>query len=106
METKRTFKYANLHLWTDVEPYEIIRYVSDVTLELRHMKSELLSKPEFIPGGFSAHCTNNSSLKYKITPDPDAEIIRARLRKDGKFHSVKGEHHLSDRPMKYYDYNF
>ena len=33
-------------------------------------------------------------------------VIRARLRKDGKYHSAYGRHVLADAPVRFYDYNF
>lgn len=101
-------KYANLCMYSDVTPYEIVRVISDKTIEIREMDAELApgERPEIIPGGFSGHCTNQRSLKYVITSNPENKVIRARLRKDGDYHSPYGRHILSEEPRRFYDYNF
>ena len=101
-------KYANHHGWSDVTPYEVIRVISDKTIEIREMKAERdpTYQPEFVPGGFSAICTNQHSQKWIIESDDTAPVIRARLRKDGRFWSNRGSHRLSDEPIRFYDYNF
>ena len=101
-------KYANLHMWTDVLPFEITRVISDKTMEVRAMKYKLADneKPEFIPGGFAGHCTNQRGLKYDFETNPDSMVIRIRLRKDGKWHSKFGRHIPTDHPIAFDDYNF
>ena len=100
--------YANLHMYTDVRPYEVIRVVSDKTIELRQMNAERdpTWKPDTIIGGFAGHTVNNHTQRYTYSVNEDASIIRARLRKDGYFHSKLGRHVLSDNPIYFYDYNF
>ena len=61
-------------------------------------------KPEIIPGGFSGHCTNNTTQKYDYTPNPNGCVYRAFLNKKGKLRVgtstvIEGRH-------KFYDYNF
>ena len=48
-------KYCNQHGYTDINPYEVIRVVSDKCLEIRSMKAEKNPdyKPDFVAGGFS-----------------------------------------------------
>ena len=100
-------RYANLHLYSDVVPYEIVRVVSDKTIEIRRMNAERLDfKPEFVPGGFSAHCVNNQQQNYEYRSDVESPVIRARRHKNGDWVSVYGRHQLSDRPFRFYDYNF
>jgi hypothetical protein len=100
-------KYMNLYGWSDVHPYEIIRWVSEKTVEIRAMQATLDPswKPEFIPGGFAAHCTNQSSQRYTYESDPNAPVIRARLGKKG-WKSKRGMHKPSEKPRRFYDYNF
>jgi hypothetical protein len=101
-------KYANLHGYSDVYPYEVIRVISDKTIEIREMKSELDSnwKPDMVPGGFSAHCTNQDEQKYTYSLNDQAKTIRMRKRKDGRWYSAFGRHVLSENPKRFYDYNF
>lgn len=102
-------KFANRIGYSDVYPFEIVRVVSERTLEVREMNAELdpTWKPEFVRGGFAGHCVNQSSQRWLITSDPTKLIIRIRLSKRGSWKSKHGERFkLSDRPFKRYDYNF
>lgn len=107
-------KFANLRLHSDVAPFEVVRVVSDKCVEIRRMKAELDPswKPEFIPGGFSAHCTNQHEQKWIITSDETAPIIRCRKVKarpsnfNLTWKSPYGYHYMEDAPRNFHDYNF
>lgn len=101
-------KYANLIGYSDISPFEVVRVISDKTIEIREMKAELDPnwKPDMIPGGFSAHCVNQIDQKWIISPNENSIVIRIRKQKNGKWKSVFGEHRLSETPRKFYDYNF
>lgn len=101
-------KYANHLGYTDVTPYEIVRVVSDKTLEIREMKCERNPewKPEFYVGGFSAHCANQHEQKWFITTDESAPVKRIRLGKRGWKDAHGARFDVSDKPVKFYDYNF
>ena len=102
-----TYKYANHIGWSDVNPYEIVKVISDKTIEIRLMDSKKLPwKAEWVEGGFAGHCTNQRDQKWDIVSDYDAPTVRARLRKDGYYHSSHGKHLLGEEPRKFYDYNF
>jgi hypothetical protein len=62
-------------------------------------------KPEFIPGGFSGHCVNNTEQRYAYQSDPQGAIYRASVRKDGKLRTTNGERVISGR-HHFHDYNF
>lgn len=62
-------------------------------------------KPEFDPGGFAGHCTNNTEQQYAYQPNPQGAIHRASVRKDGKFRTTNGERVVSGR-HHFHDYNF
>ena len=98
--------HANHIGYSDVTPFEIVRVISDQTIEIREMGATLLNKPEFVAGGYAGVCTNNYDLEYGFEPQPQRAVYRARLRKDGYFYSPVGRHLLEDQPRKYYDYNF
>ncbi len=101
-------KYANKYGYSDVDPFEVVRVVSDKCLEVREMDAELApgERPQIIPGGFAGHCVNQRSLKYVISSNPANPVIRIRLGKKG-WKSVGGNRfYLSDKPVKFYDYNF
>lgn len=99
-------KYANKYLYSDVEPYEIVKIVSDTTIEVRAMNTERAFQPEFAIGGFAGHCTNNDNQEWKCTPNEKEEVVRIRKNKRGEW--VKGSQRfsISDTPIKKYDYNF
>jgi hypothetical protein len=102
-------KYANEMGYSDVEPHEVVRQVSDKCLEIRAMKADRDPswKPEFIPGGFAGHCTNQSSQRWVISPNASQPTVRIRLGKNGKWKDRNGNRYvLSDHPIKFYDYNF
>ena len=101
------YGYANMHGWTDVNPFEIVRVVSPKTIEIRIMDSEELPwEADWVVGGFAGHCKNQRDQKWKITSNSENPVIKARLRKDGYFHSSHGRHWLAEKPRKFYDYNF
>jgi hypothetical protein len=62
-------------------------------------------KPEIVPGGFSGHCVNNDSQRYRYSPDPNGTIHIARRRKDGSFRTSSGERVIPGR-SQFHDYNF
>lgn len=101
------YAYANMHGWSDVYPFEIIRVVSNKTIEVRAMIAELDEgfKPEIIPGGFSGHCVNQNKQTYKYKSCPEGQVLRVRLGKKG-WKSSMGKHVISEQPRKFYDYNF
>ena len=101
--------YANQIGYTDVNPFEVVRVVSDKTIEIRAMNAERDKSVEldFQVGGFSAHCSNQSDQKWFITSNEDAPVIRIRLNKKGDWKDKGGRRFvLADAPRKFYDYNF
>ena len=92
-----------------------------------------LTKPEFIPGGFAGHCTNNDAIEYSYAPDPDGYtttyslrtlyasggyiITKAKYDPSNPVHtfrqrwvrvgeSARGGQSLSEGRHEHYDYNF
>jgi hypothetical protein len=102
-------KYANEYGYSDIEPWEVVRVISDKTIEIREMQTERDEsvKLEFNVGGFSAHCSNQNAQKWIITSKDDNPVIRIRKSKTGYWKCKNGsKFKLSDTPYKYYDYNF
>jgi hypothetical protein len=60
----------------------------------------------FVPGGFCGHHANQGRQAWTITPDESAPIRRIRLGKRGWRDAFGNRYDLSDRPRKFYDYNF
>lgn len=103
--------YANNNGYSDVDPFEIVRVVSDKTIEVRQMSAKRADdwKPEFIPGGFFGHCTNNGDQRkaWVISSDDTNPVIRIRKQKNGAWRNPGyGRFSLSATPVKHYDYNF
>lgn len=101
-------KYANQYGYSDVEPFEVVRVISDKTIEIRAMDAEKDDsvKLEFHVGGFSAHCSNQHQQKWFITSNPNNPVIRIRLGKKGWKDAHGRRYGLADKPCKFYDYNF
>jgi len=100
-------KYANHHGWSDINPYEIIRVVSDKTIEVREMKAERNPevKTTFAVGGFSAHSDN--AQDWFIKSDDTRPVIRIRKDVRGQWKDKhRNRYYLADKPHKFYDYNF
>lgn len=102
-------KYANMSLWTDVEPYEVVKVVSEKCVEVRKMKAEMIQAPkDFHSGGFVGHFADNRDQKYTYSSDEDAPIVRIRWSQAKlTWRSASGNRFsMSDEPYKLYDFNF
>lgn len=94
--------------YSDRYPFEIVKIVSDKTIEVREMDAKLINGDDlnFQIGGFAAHCSNQHSQEYAYSSNEKNPIIRIRLCRDG-YWKHKGEKFLlSEKPYKFYDYNF
>ena len=100
--------YANHIGYSDVNPYEVVRRVSDKTLEVRAMNAERDPSwnPDFVPGGFFGTVVNQSEQKWVITSDENGRVVRIRLGKQGWKDAHGNRYQHSDEPVKFYDYNF
>jgi len=100
--------YANHIGYSDVNPYEVVRRVSDKTLDVRAMNAERDPSwnPDFVPGGFFGTVVNQSEQKWVITSDDNGRVVRIRLGKQGWKDAHGNRYQLSDEPVKFYDYNF
>jgi hypothetical protein len=106
-----SFGYANFHGWSDVSPYEIVKVISDKTLEIREMDAEKLHTTEdlgFVYGGFFGHATRNvEGQKWDIKSNLNNPVIRIRKHKSGQWKNRGGSRfNLAEAPHKHYDYNF
>jgi hypothetical protein len=101
-------KFANMIGYSDVEPYEIVRRISDKTIEIREMDAERdeTVKMVFHVGGFSANCSNQSDQKWFIKSNPSKPVIRIRIGKKGWQDRHGRRFKLANKPIKFYDYNF
>lgn len=113
-----TPKYFKLKLYTDCYPYEVVKVVSDITVEIRRMKSELDPnwKPKIHPGGFAGHCSNQYSQKWIFSSDESMPVIRIRKTKKTVKPNGKDPIHVwvrrgsefwpTKEPERFHDYNF
>ena len=76
-------KYVNYHMHTDVHPYEVVKKVSDICVEIRPMKTKQTSFPkDFHRGGFLGHFSDNrSGQDYEYTSDESLPVTRIRWSK-------------------------
>ena len=103
--------FANNALYSDVEPFEIVRVVSDKTIEVRAMDAEMADdwKPNMVSGGFAFHCTNNNDQRkaWVITSNEANPVVRIRKQKNGTWYNKSnGRFFLAEQPAKKYDFNF
>ena len=110
LETKKSEKienpileYCNLHLYTDVLPYEVVQIINNKKVVLRPMHATRISEMEFVSGGFAGHCINNYGQKWSYESLPDAETITITLTKKGW---GQGSYRMNDKPIMFYDFNF
>ena len=100
--------YATHFAYSDINPYEVIRVVSDNCLEVREMSHENdpNDMPKFVPGGFSAICTHFG--KRLITKNPNGRTFKiTRKKKDPTRWGYKSMRFgLDKEPHAYYDHNF
>ena len=117
-----TQKFANEVMYSDIKPCEIIKVVSEKTIEIREMKTTKLPwEMDFRKGGFCGTVVNQRDQKWEITSDENAPTFRIRLNKDGQRYNPETRKYeaaytwknamgnsfvLANEPRKFYDYNF
>ena len=101
--------FANKFLYSDIQPFEVIKQRTDKCIDIRPMRAELSPdfKPIFIPGGFAGTVINQHDQSYSYESIPEATQLTIRLHKNGMWKDAHGGRYiLSDKPLKFYDYNF
>jgi len=105
---RHTMNYANHYGYSDVNPYEVVKVISDKTIEVREMDSE--KDPSWVPdwhvGGFAGHCSNQQEQKWFIKSNTENPVVRIRLGKQGWKDKHGRKFGLSEQPVRFYDYNF
>ena len=101
-------KFANHIGYSDVNPYEVVKVISKLTVEIRQMDTKQTVFPkQFEIGGFSAHCSDNYNQEYIFTSRDNYPTIRIRWSKANNRWQHSGmTFRMSDTPEKFYDYNF
>lgn len=110
MTTPSVGMYANLMSYSDVWPYQVVRVSeSGKTFWVASVEStrDPEWKPEFVSGGFAGHCYNNQEQRwiYGLTDTQNTIPVRWSKKMNG-WKSKFGRHAISDRPVRFYDYNF
>lgn len=100
--------YANHIAYSDINPCEIVRVISNKTIDVRWMDAERDESVqlEWLPGGFAGHCINQRDQKWIITSNADNPVVRIRLCKNGWRDKHGRRYALNDKPIKFYDFNF
>lgn len=97
---------CTLVLWTDKEAYTVIRKTKRMIVIQRDKAIKNPDfKPNWIPGGFSAICTNNEEQSYTYEKDPDGSIIKAYWSEVKGCYMHQGCKVINGR-HEFYDYNF
>lgn len=107
METANRFEikqYCNLHLWSDIEPCEVVEVISPRKVRIRKMDAVIKTAPkEFHSGGFSGNFSDNDEQRWECKSNPENLTEVITLTKNGW---GGGRYRMSDKPVKFYDYNF
>ena len=107
-QSPKNYGYANESGYSDMYPYEIVKVVSENTIEIRPMDTERDDSVElkWVSGGFAGHCVNQGQQKWFYKSNPDNSVRRIRRRKDGYFYNHCNRVYLAQEPRKFHDYNF
>lgn len=109
MSKKQEIKqYANCHLYSDIEPYEVVNIISEKTVEVRLMETVQTKFPQDVKiAGYPPHTLDNNNQEYTYISNPKETNIRIRWSDKKKGWYNKGSLFImSDKPIKFYDYNF
>jgi len=98
---------ATVHFWSDSHAGTIIK-VTKSTITVQRDKATLDPdfKPEFIPGGFCAHCTNQEEQKYTYERDPKGELYTFHWSNKYNSYGQPGDLMATSGRREFYDYNF
>lgn len=93
--------------WSDRNAATVIKK-TPFSLTVRRDKATLdpSFKPEWIPGGFSAICTNQGDQSYTYEPDPDGQVMTFRWSNKYGTYGQPGDLQLIKGRREFYDYNF
>ena len=105
--------YMNRHGYTDTHPYEVISIDTPKQMTIREMhateteESKKRRRETFIPVcGFGI--IDNSVQEWDIRSNSDNRFdFVVRLHTDGYWYDARGNRYtMSDKPIKFYDFNF
>lgn len=98
---------VTVNLWSDRYAATVIK-VTKSSVTVRRDKATLNPdfKPEWIPGGFAAHCTNQDDQTYTYEPDANGTEYTFRWSRKYQRYGQPGNLTLSKGRHEFYDYNF
>ena len=98
---------VTVNLWSDRYAATVIK-VTKSSVTARRDKATLNPdfKPEGIPGGFAAHCTNQDEQTYSYEPDENGTEYTFRWSRKYQRYGQPGNLSLSKGRHEFYDYNF
>ena len=91
--------YSQSYPWVEIK-----RTAKTVTLAKVMVERDPNWKPEMIPGGFAAHCTNQCDQTWLFEGINEGWTRTIRLTKKGWCH--KGDKFSENCAVYFYDYNF
>ena len=102
--------FINESVGSDCHPYQIVG-ISDTgrTMMVKRLfcKKDPSFKPEWVAGGFAGHCTNQHDQKwFYSTKDEENSFVPVEKIWNSKKGWAKGKMRISERPVRFYDYNF
>ena len=97
---------VTVHLWSDAHAYTVIkRTAKTITIQQDEAILDPDFKPEWIPGGFAGHCTNQDDQAYTYKRNPRGEVLTIRW--SDKYNAWRYlDKSLTMGRHEYYDYNF
>jgi len=105
----KNYTHASMFGYSDVHAFEIVKVISDKTIEVRKMDAEFdISHLKFHEGGFSGHFEGQRSQKVSYASARSAAVIRLRRSKKNPecWVSQGREFRLQTEPYAFYDFNF
>lgn len=109
VEEVKTFTHASCYGYSDVDAYEIVKVISDNTIEVRKMDTKHdISHLKQYAGGFCGHVEDQRNQKVAYASNPNAEVIRIRRKKNNpeQWSNNGNRFGLTQKPYAFYDYNF
>lgn len=109
VEDGKVFTHASMYGYSDVEAYEIVKVISENTLEIRRLHADFdISHLKQHVGGFSAHVENQRAQKVTYRSDENNDTMRIRRKKNNPelWGYKNSKFRLETEPYAFYDFNF
>lgn len=98
---------VTVHLWSDAHAATVIKKTKrTVTVQYDKATLDPNFKPEWIPGGFAAHCTNQDEQTYTYERNPDGRVETYYWSNKYCSYGQPGNLRLTKGRREFYDYNF